>query len=133
MSVNVIRFNVTDGNRQTFNYVPLIKNGSTKVFVNYVINIDQPEIDRLKKEKISKFKMQASFGKEWHIEKIADIPVDKITQSYFITLSLTFTIEHSQMPKETDYLNTMFSYIDTSGEHNVFKTNIPVKEVKHER
>lgn len=133
MPINIIRFDVTDGNRQTFNYIPLIKNGATKVFVNYAINIDQPEIDQMKSKDLNQLKMQASFGKEWHIKKTADIPLDQITQSYFISLSLTFTIEHSQMLKESNYLKTSLAYIDTTGNHSLFETNIPVKEVEHEQ
>lgn len=128
--INVVRFDVTDGNKQIYNYIPVMKNGSTKVFINYVLHIDQSSIDQMKENSINKLCMEASSEGAWTINKSVNIPLHAITGEDFLNISLTFLINNSDNQQPINNVDVILCYMNNEKTRDtIFSTKLPLRKI----
>lgn len=131
--IDIIRFSVTGASDQLYNYVPLEKNAATKVNINYVVHINNKNLEQMKLNKINRIYIIISYNDEDRY-KFVDLPVDELSVDDFLNLSFNFLLQNKMETSDISNLSLSLYYStkvkkDLNNDILIFNTTIPVKEV----
>lgn len=128
--VNIIRFDIKGGNGQFFNYIPIIKNGATKVNVNFIVYIAPDSIKEMINNPSNQVSFNALFGETPVESKAIEIPVRELSDEDFLKFDFSFLLRNAKGDATLTHLDIALKYSDGQNDKTVFTTSIPTKEVK---